>query len=286
MPSSSPVIHARLLTIAVATVLALSLTGCQRDSAEEHIRAGDAALKASNLGDAEKNYLEAVKAAPDNPHAHLALGNFYLSQQKPELAQAEFMKALELDPRNAGTHESLGDFYGAQGRPGLAEEQYRAAVALDPARANLRLKLGENLGRQGKSADAEAELRTAVGLAPKNAQAPFALGQLLASLEGREAESESEYARAKALDPNLTIPQAAAAIAPAAGAAPKIKALNKLFLLTKDSPVYENADTNSKVVAQVKKKKYVHVIGLAGSSWLQIKLRNGTVGFIPVATAE
>jgi tetratricopeptide (TPR) repeat protein len=275
------------MAVAAVAGLALFLGACQRQSPDSLISAGDAALKAGNLGDAGNNYLEAVKVAPDNPRAHLALGNFYLAQQKPDLAQGEIMKALELDPHNATAHASLGDFYGAQAKPGLAEEQYRAAVALNSARADYRLKLGETLGRQGKTVEAEAELRTAIGLAPRNAQAPFALAQLLSSVSGREVDAQSEYARAQALDPSLKPPESpatAAAAAPAGGAV-KVKTINKLFLLTSDSPVYENADTNSAVVAQVKKKKYIHAIGIAGN-WLQIKMRNGTIGFIPIAAAE
>jgi len=35
----------------------------------------------------------------------------------------------------------------------------------------------------------------------------------------------------------------------------------------------------------VRRKKYVHVTGITGD-YLQIKLRNGAVGFIPQAAAE
>jgi hypothetical protein len=67
--------------------------------------------------------------------------------------------------------------------------------------------------------------------------------------------------------------------------ATKIKPLNKLFVLTKNSPVYQNTDETSSTVGEVRRKKYVHVTGITGS-FLQIKLKNGTVGFIPVAAAE
>ncbi|MGC2491529.1 hypothetical protein, partial [Candidatus Binatus sp.] len=72
---------------------------------------------------------------------------------------------------------------------------------------------------------------------------------------------------------------------PAAGAAPQVKPLNKLFLLTKNSPVYQNPDETSSTIGQVRRKKYVHVTGIAGD-YLQIRLKNGTTGFIPVSAAE
>jgi hypothetical protein len=55
--------------------------------------------------------------------------------------------------------------------------------------------------------------------------------------------------------------------------------------LTKNSPVYLNPDVASSTIGQVRRKKYVHVTGIAGD-YLQIRLKNGTTGFIPVAAAE
>jgi tetratricopeptide (TPR) repeat protein len=280
----------RFALAAILGVLIASAGGCDTKSVDDYLRAGDEALKANNLGDAEKNYLEAAKLAPEDPRAHLALGNYYVAQQNSESAQIEFMAALEFDPSSAPAHAALGEVYASQERLGLAEEQLRAAVALAPARADYRLKLGDVLRRQGKLAEAEAELRTAAGLAPKDARAPFALAGVISSDQDRQSEADGQYARAKALDPSLEIPtppepaeDVVAAAAPASK--PKVRTLNKLFLLTKNSPVYENPSNKSKVVAQVKSKKYVHVIGITGE-WFQIKLRNGTIGFIPVSTAE
>jgi hypothetical protein len=39
------------------------------------------------------------------------------------------------------------------------------------------------------------------------------------------------------------------------------------------------------VVAHVHRRKYVQVIGIAGD-WLQVKLKTGVVGFIPISAAE
>jgi hypothetical protein len=80
-------------------------------------------------------------------------------------------------------------------------------------------------------------------------------------------------------------PAAGASVASAPGAPPKIKPLNKLFLLTKSSPVYQGPDQSSAVLGQVRSKKYVHVTGIAGD-YLQVRLKNGTIGFIPAAAAE
>ena len=111
---------------------------------------------------------------------------------------------------------------------------------------------------------------------------------------GRATEANAEFDEVRALDAKLMPAPAAttAASAPASttasasgGAPPQVKPLNKLFLLTKSSPVYLNPDPTSATIAQVRRKKYVHVTGIAGD-YLQIRLKNGTVGFIPVAAAE
>ena len=282
-----------LLVPAVALVLAtLLLSGCHRQSVDDYLASGDSAMQANKLADAEHYYSEAAKSAPNDPRVHVALANLYTFEHKPQPAQVEYMKVIDLDPRNPAAHVALGYLYLDQQQTRQAEELYRAAVALDPARANYYLQLGDVLSREGQGAAAEAHFRTAIGLDPKNAQAHLALANFLNGQSGRQAEADAELSTARILDPKLALaaPGGAGATegAPAEGAASgsaKIKPLNKVFLLTKNSPVYESPDTSSNVVGQVHKKKYVHVVGLAGN-YLQIKLRNGTVGFVPETAAE
>jgi tetratricopeptide (TPR) repeat protein len=290
----------RIATLAVAAgAIAIVMGGCRGPSVDSLLQSGDAALQATKLADAEKDYNEAARQAPKDPRVHVALGNLYVFEHKPDQAQLEFMKVIELDPANPAAHVALGNLYLDQQQPSLAEEQYRAACALAPANAGYRLELAEVLRRQSKLPQAEAEIRTAIGLEPESAQAHLALANLLKSESGREAEAAAEMDRVRALDPKLAeqagAPPAAAPAAaasteaaapPAAAPAPlKIKQVNKLFLLTKNSPVYENPDPTSRQVAKVVRRKYVHVIGIAGN-YLQIKLRNGTIGFIPITAAE
>jgi hypothetical protein len=49
--------------------------------------------------------------------------------------------------------------------------------------------------------------------------------------------------------------------------------------------VYQTASNSSLVLAQVHRRKLVHVTGIAGD-WFRIQMRNGTVGYIPVTAAE
>jgi tetratricopeptide (TPR) repeat protein len=289
----------RVMMFAMAAGAAAMLAeGCQHQSVDNLLQAGDAALQATNLAEAEKDYTEAAKQAPKDSRVHIALGNLYVFEHKPDQAQLEFMKVIELDPGNPAAHVALGNMYLDQQQFGLAEEQYRAACALASANASYRLQLGDVLRKQNKLPQAEAEIRTAIGLEPQNVHAHLALANLLGSETGREAEARAEMDRVRALDPKLA---AQAGGAPAAGASPaapateaaapaakpaaKIKPFNKLFLLTKSSPVYESPDPSSRQVAKVTRRKYVHVIGVTGN-YLQIKLRNGTIGFIPTSAVE
>ncbi|HTQ24750.1 MAG TPA: tetratricopeptide repeat protein [Candidatus Binataceae bacterium] len=289
--------------VAAAAVLSTGLiAGCRGKSVNDYLREGDAAMQRTDLGQAEENYQAAVKAAPGDPRVHVALGNLYVFEQKPTLAQAEFVRVLELEPANPAAHSALGGLYESAGQMGAAEEQYLAAVALKPTDPVYRLQLGALLAKNKRQVRAEVELRTAIGLQPKNAQAHLALANLLNANPDTRAEAEAEFAEVRALDPHLlaepvraapeapgTAPGAATAAAPPpttpAVKEHKLKPIDRKFKLTKNSPVYQAADGSTSVVGQVHRGHFVHVTGIAGD-WLQVTLRNGTVGYIPVAAAE
>lgn len=284
---------AGILTMAA---LALTISACHKQSADDFIAAGDSAIPAQKLDEAEGDYKQAIDLAPNDAHPHAALGNLYLLEHKQAAAQAEFMRVLELDPKNSAAHMALGNLYSDEAQYPMAEAQYRAALAIDASRSDYHAALGAVLPKEGRNADAQTELRTAIGFDPKNAEAHYQLGNLLATTPGHEAEAKAEYDQAHQLDPKLVPPESAtppsATATPAAAGAPastsKVKVINppRLFVLTHDSPMYANPDATSVVVGKVQHKKYVHVIGIVGKDWLQIRLKNGTVGFIPTSAAE
>jgi tetratricopeptide (TPR) repeat protein len=284
------------LWLLLLIVAALSSAGCSHKGADDYLREGDEAMQSAHLSEAENDYQQAAKIAPNDARPHLALGSLYVFERKPQQAENELMKALELQPSNARAHAMLASAYADQSELGLAEAQGRAAVALDSAKADYRMSLGTILQREQKLSAAEAEYRTAIGLAPRNPHSHLALATLLNAEPERQNEAQAEYARVKALDPSL-VPatssatatlavrtRTASAISPTPQA-PAIKEANKRFLLTRDSPVYESMSQGGRVVAQVHRRKYVHVTGMGGQ-WLRIQLRNGTIGYIPATAAE
>ena len=201
------------------------------------------------------------------------------------------MKVLDLDPRTPRPTSRWEAPTATRANSDWLRRSCARPSRLDPARSNYHSALGALLVSEQKPAEAETELRTAIGLDPKNAQAHFQLAELLAAEPNRQAEANTEYEQARALDPKLVPPatptptETAAAAGPTPAPSPKLTPLNKVYLLTRDSPVYQNPDATSAVVAHVRRKKYVNVIGIEGA-WLQVKMKDGTVGFVPVSAAE
>jgi hypothetical protein len=64
-----------------------------------------------------------------------------------------------------------------------------------------------------------------------------------------------------------------------------VRPIDRRFIVTHDSPVYAGPDAATAVVAQVHKRKRVHITGITGD-WLRVEMNNGTVGFIPDAALE
>ncbi len=64
-----------------------------------------------------------------------------------------------------------------------------------------------------------------------------------------------------------------------------VKPTNKYFKLTHDAPVLEKPNRWAKKVSEVHRGYYVHVIGIA-LNYMQIKMKNGLVGFIHVTALQ
>ncbi len=305
----------RAAAVCALVFIALLASGCGRRSAPDYLKAGDQAMHDNQLGSAQEDYETAVKLAPDDPQTHLKLGDLYLFEHNYPAAEVEYTKVAGLKPGDPESHAALAKLYAARAQWGSAENQMRAAVALAPSSAEYRRELAAVLNQRHQTGQAEVELRTAVGLAPGDAKLHLALANFLATLPNQRAGADEEYARVRQLDPSLfpAAPGSAEAssasplstsIAPSPPPAPSVaavarpmapagtmasakplKVLNKRFRLTHDSPVFQNPDGASAVLGRVHHRKYVHVTGISGD-WLQVTLRNGTVGFIPTSAAE
>jgi hypothetical protein len=64
-----------------------------------------------------------------------------------------------------------------------------------------------------------------------------------------------------------------------------VKPVDKIFILTQDAPVLDAPNRFAKKIAEVHKTHSVHVIGLA-LNYMQIRMKNGLVGFIPATALQ
>ena len=139
-------------TIAAGAMILIG-TGCHHKTVDDYLAAGDAAMQSTKLPEAETDYQEAAKLAPNDPRVHIALGNLYVFEHKPSDAQIEFMKVLEKHPNDPTALASLASlaYQQAQGIPDLdakykkldeSKEWYTKLVQADPKNKEAWYSLG------------------------------------------------------------------------------------------------------------------------------------------------
>ncbi len=88
--------------------------------------------------------------------------------------------------------------------------------------------------------------------------------------------------------PATVTPTPGPTFTPAPTATPRsqpIMALDKRFILSRDTDAYAGPNPSSAVVTRLRRGRWVHITGLTGN-WLRIELYNGANGFIPDAAVE
>jgi serine/threonine protein kinase/tetratricopeptide (TPR) repeat protein len=143
-----------------------------------------------------------VALRPESPAAHILLGNALhgITRLVPE-AEAEFREAARLAPEYWMPYYNLGNALGNQHKYPEAVAAYREALRLRPDTVPVLINLGELLGRQQKHADAETELQKAVRFGPKEPVAHSDLGAALFA-QHKYAEAKAEFQKAVHLWPD------------------------------------------------------------------------------------
>jgi tetratricopeptide (TPR) repeat protein len=218
----------RRTTICLAIVLATVGAGCSKqnvDTPEQHLTKANAALENDHLVEAEKEYREVLRLAPNDPVAQRQLAIIYLDQGQLRQAFPLLQRAAQADPNNLDLQIKLvrANLTARQFQPArdLAQQivekhpgQDEALMLLasagiglndidgtrklledvrpeDKQRAGYRVAQGLLLLAQKDEADAESEFQAAVKADPKFAQAHTVLGSLYwarKDLKGAEAE--------------------------------------------------------------------------------------------------
>jgi Flp pilus assembly protein TadD len=186
-------------------------------TAEQHIKYGDELVDEGKFAEAEAEYRQALRLAPQGALGHAKLGDVLSAQKKYTEAQAEYeqvteqkkwpeieveyRRALRQEPERAWRHRDLGVALGRQLKYVEAEAEYIEAVRLEPNNARWRASLGTASAQQKKFAEAETQLNEAVRLEPNSARYCGELGTILTQLQ-KHGEAELLFKKAVRLEPN------------------------------------------------------------------------------------
>lgn len=139
-------------------------------------------LKHEELKNAETDFLELLKACPEDASGYAGLGDVYASEGKPEAAKPEFGKSLALDAQNEAALIGLGEIEGDSGHPDLAIKHLNEAARVDPSSVEVHEQLARAYAQAGTLDRSLAELRKAAAIKPDDSTVHSALSQLLAAM--------------------------------------------------------------------------------------------------------
>src|SRR5215470_13192178 len=102
----------------LAGIAIISLSGCDKLKARDHMNQGVAAFKNAKYADAVEHFKQAAQLEPDNPNARAYLATAYMVQWIPgaespenvafaDKAKEEFNNILKQDPKNTTALASL-----------------------------------------------------------------------------------------------------------------------------------------------------------------------------------
>ena len=114
--------------------------------------------------DAERELLDVLRRAPNDPRASFTLGDLYLTKGDAQRALPFLEAARAAYPKEFDTRFALGRALVLTGDVGRGIEELRAAVSIDATIADGHFQLGRALMRAGKSDEGRQELQKAQAL--------------------------------------------------------------------------------------------------------------------------
>lgn len=210
----------------------------QPKEAEPHLGAGRIFEQENKLGDAEREYKQAlaldsqsadaviglaniymharrfpeaenylrklIAEHADSAPVHIQLGRVLAAEGKIDDALVELQAGIKLAPGNDAAQRDLADLYVSSGKNDLAEASYRTLLAAHPNEAELHRRLGEALLPQKKFDEAQQEFTVAVKLRPDLGEAYGGLAFAAGENKNYELVIRALDARAKLL-PEIAI---------------------------------------------------------------------------------
>jgi len=130
------------------------------------------------LGEAVREFNQAIDADRDSPFPLLNRASVYLEQDRHLEALEDLLAALKMAPEESATHYHLGVFF-ARYAPRLALTQLNQSLSLDPDHLDALLQLGVVQADRGEPRSAEASFRAALEVDPEDPLANREMGVLL-----------------------------------------------------------------------------------------------------------
>ncbi|HEY0794389.1 MAG TPA: tetratricopeptide repeat protein [Acidisarcina sp.] len=170
--------------------------GCQGASVEQAFQRGAAAMRAGNTAEAESDFREALRLAPDLAVAHLDLGLVLGREGKLDDAIASLREAIRLDSTLEGAHMFLGIFLHQANRQDEARTELQQEIDQHPKNAEALTWLGTVELAAGHPERAVGPYDRAFALDPDN------LDLLESRGRAHNLVARDSYARMARLDPN------------------------------------------------------------------------------------
>jgi tetratricopeptide (TPR) repeat protein len=167
----------KILAVLAAVVMLLTLTGCDKLKARDHLNKGVASFKNAKYQDAIDHFKEAVRLDPSLETSRLYLATAYMSQYIPgadspdnnQMAKAafdEFKRVLDQNPKNEVAIASIAMLLFQQKKMDEAEEWNKKLISLNPQNKEAQYTLG--VIAWTKSFQPRMEVRAKLSMKPED----------------------------------------------------------------------------------------------------------------------
>ena len=160
-------------------------------------------LKTLNrLDEAKVSFVKAIKINPKIELGYLNLGNIFFKLNKLDEAETNYKKTIEIKPNYAEAHFNLGIIYDNTDRSDQAELSYNEAIKLKPNYSQAYNNLGNLYRKLKRTNEAEINYKKLIEINSSSAEAYYNLGNLYNDMDKFD-DALVNYNKALELNPNF-----------------------------------------------------------------------------------